>query len=296
MIHISYKSKKPPFDLTNLTAKNQIDKAFNNRDGNKCTNYSKVYEKLKAISLDKNSADEIESGKCFYCESKTEHAVKLQIEHYRPKAGLDKKDNSGIAGKGYYWLCNEWTNLLLACSACNGKSAKGTRFPIAGTRATAYNPIKNKKLYRKKCIATNSPLKDETPLLLNPEIDFPENFLTFDIDGQIKEIPDANNRGKTTILILKLDRGILFKQRQSVLNNHIDELDIIYVSLLSFGMPDETLTLFLTFRCKKIKKSQNPDEAFSLWGKYINDNFLTLIANRYSGIFKHHLINCYNSV
>jgi len=294
MIHISGKSKTPPVVLTNQTAKSQIENAVNNKDGKKCTNYSKVYEELKAISLHKEKTKSDESGKCFFCESKAEHAGKLQIEHYRPKAGLDKEDNGGVSGDGYYWLGNEWTNLLLACSACNGKSAKGSRFPIAGKRATAFNPVKNKKLDRSKCIASNSPLIDEIPLILNPEIDNPENYLTFDIDGQIHEIPDRYNKGKTTIHILKLNRGILQKERQKKLNDLINELNLIYV--YRENIDNKALIGLINVTCQKIKLRKQPQSEFSLWGKYINDNFVTLIANGYSGYFKTELINCYNSI
>ena len=296
MISISGKAKKPPANLTNQTAKNQINKPFVNQDGSKCTKYGKVYERLKAISLHKRTTKPDESGKCFFCESKSEHVCKLQIEHYRPKGKVDKKDTSGTKNKGYYWLGNEWTNLLLACSACNISGAKGSRFPIKGTRATAFNPIKNNKLFRKKCKATNSPLIDEIPLLLNPEIDQPENFLTFDNNGQIKDIPDIYRRGYITYTILKLDRGILQQNRQKVLNDIVNDINVVNKIYDMGNMSDTTLVEFLNVICEKIKKRKEPQIEYSLWGKYINDNFEILIANKYSSNFKTKLINCYNSI
>jgi len=293
MIHISCKPGTPPASLTNKTAKNQIDKAFNTQDGEKCTNYTKVYDKLKAISLHKKKANAKESGKCFYCESKIEHGSKLQIEHYRPKAGVSKKDTGGVENEGYFWLANEWTNLLLACDACNGNGAKGTRFPIAGTRAIPYNPVKNNKLYRKNCIASNATLLAEIPILLNPEMDNPENHLTFDFDGQIKELPDLYNRGKITIEILELDRGTLFGARQRVLNDFKNELDMIYETDREFGINKPILDKFLKARCRKIKKRMEPQEEFSLWGKFINVNFVDCFANQYSEPFRSKLIEAY---
>ncbi|NER04208.1 MAG: hypothetical protein F6K17_17105 [Okeania sp. SIO3C4] len=299
MRFISGKSKQPPKILTDQTAKRQINKAFVNEDGNKCTRYREVYAKLKAVSLGKRTLQADEGGKCFYCESKPENGAKLEVEHYRPKGAVDKKDTAGVENKGYFWLGNEWSNLLLACSDCNGKSAKGNRFPIAGNRAPAINPVKGDRLYRKKCIATNSPLKDELPLLINPMIDDPSQFFTFDEFGNINAIPDALDRGKTTMEILLLNdkqkRGVLFKSRQNVLNSFIDSMNVLNAYWVKYGRSN-LLDNLLNAECRKIKKAQNPEEEFSQFGKAINDNFENWIANRYTDPFKHQLITIYNSI
>jgi 5-methylcytosine-specific restriction endonuclease McrA len=88
--------------------------------------FSSINESWKDITVI-NKLKELYHWKCAYCETKTEDLI---IEHYRPKAGIDKKDTGRVANKGYYWLVNEWTNLLLSCEACNGKAAKGNRYSM----------------------------------------------------------------------------------------------------------------------------------------------------------------------
>ncbi len=296
MIHIPGKPVKPPVELTNSTAKKQIDNAFKNQAGDKCTNYKKIYDRLKAISLHKTKASDSESGKCYFCESKIERGSKLQVEHFRPKSGVSKKDTNGEVNKGYYWLANEWTNLLLACSVCNGAGAKGNRFPIAGIRATPFNPVKNDKLYRKNCIAKNSPLVDERPILLNPEIDVPEEFLTFEIDGYMKEVPDTLNRGKITIEVMQLNRGVLVGDRQKILNDYSNSINILYVGFMSGFLDKSGLDYLLKIECKKIKSGSMPEMEFSAWGKHINKNFENIIADNFPDAFRLKLIDIFNNI
>lgn len=51
--------------------------------------------------------------KCAYCERQLEKGS-FEVEHYRPKGGVEGCDHTG-----YWWLALEWTNLLPTCAACN---------------------------------------------------------------------------------------------------------------------------------------------------------------------------------
>ena len=47
-------------------------------------------------------------GKCAYCESKINAVGAREVEHYRPKGGIE-----GVADHpGYWWLAHTWDNLL----------------------------------------------------------------------------------------------------------------------------------------------------------------------------------------
>jgi len=170
-----------------------------------------VYLLLRAYSVNKAVLQANESGKCYYCESKTEYSSKLQVEHYRPKAMVDKLDHDGINTlPGYYWLALEWSNLLLSCSNCNKRDAKGFRFPILGQRAMPINPVTlPNHLDRSQCLASGNPLLLELPVLLNPEIDHPEEFLRFDDKGVLVSHGANAFRADQTITILKLNRDLL---------------------------------------------------------------------------------------
>src|SRR5687768_3786671 len=72
--------------------------------------------------------------KCAYCESSFLHIGLGDVEHFRPKMGVDERD--GTRSHYYYaWLAYEWENLLIVCTACNMYRGKGTKFPIQGSRA-----------------------------------------------------------------------------------------------------------------------------------------------------------------
>jgi hypothetical protein len=63
-------------------------------------------------------------GKCAYCESRYEVSGPVDIEHFRPKGGVE-----GAEHPGYWWLAAEWTNLLPSCLDCNRRRYQPT--PIA---------------------------------------------------------------------------------------------------------------------------------------------------------------------
>lgn len=104
------------------------------------------------------------NNKCAYCESVIGHTGQVDIEQFRPKGGV-------IGSRGehlplhYWWLCNEWSNLFIACIACNrmtrsgasgAHSGKGGRFPLKDEATRA--PI----------LAGPVVLEAESRLLLDP--------------------------------------------------------------------------------------------------------------------------------
>ncbi|WP_122560541.1 endonuclease [Pseudomonas orientalis] len=145
--------------------------------------------------------------KCGYCESPLSTTSSMEVEHYRPKAGL----NGDSLHLGYWWLGMAWDNLLPSCIYCNQRrgqitprastptvgfledegrltafrsviTGKGTYFPILGPRVT-------------------DPTGDctkEIPLLLNPCLDRPQDHLGFyikksNIIGLMLPKPDAGH-------------------------------------------------------------------------------------------------------
>lgn len=125
---------------------------------------SSVKEQLRLIYHDK----------CGYCESAKSPAFSWRVDHFRPQKGRDKAE----CHLGYYWLTYEWSNLILSCERCN--NAKSNHFPIQGDRITT--PQANYLEWR----ADSKSLLNEKPLLLNPELDHPENHLIFFPDGSIQ--------------------------------------------------------------------------------------------------------------
>jgi uncharacterized protein (TIGR02646 family) len=285
LIKVSKNYQDPPAELLSKNCIIQIKEAIKEKNGAKySTNYyrhNKVLKKLK---------EDIYHGKCAYCESKSEHAAALQVEHFRPKDGLEFEKNDDEKHKGYYWLGNEWSNLLLGCPKCNGKGGKGTRFPISGKRVYD-SPIDGNveidRFDRTQFIAENSPLIDEKPLLLNPESqsesDDPKNHLEFDNLGQIKGITE---RGTATIDICDLNRDALCKKRQEVVNQFVNDIKWLVYALEKGKITIEGLKFLLEWEFEKILKCTKPEEEYALWGRFIFKEFEYCILSRINPAFR----------
>lgn len=111
----------------------------------------------------------MQHGKCCYCEVKIGcRGHEKTVEHFRPKEE-----------RYFPELKNEWENLLLACSICNG--TKENHFPTTG----------------------NGP-RDGNPLLIDPadpdDVD-PEDHITFNVafedhDGLLGVAVEVNNSAR----------------------------------------------------------------------------------------------------
>lgn len=136
----------------------------------------------------KTSLKKMFKKKCAFCESRITHVDYGQIEHFKPKSK-------------YPDLCFEWTNFLLSCSICNGKSNKGDKFPLENENGPFINPV------------------DENPV----------DFFKFEYDAITKSflIFPKNDRAKTTIKELGLNRDDLVENRTLELSKIINMLDLV---------------------------------------------------------------------
>ncbi len=156
-------------------------------------------------------------GRCAYCESPIADTQYIQVEHFRPKAGIkdenskviNLKDENGIdTGNphlGYYWLAYDWRNLLPSCAICN--QPKSTVFPVVGRHAQIPSEESN-----------------ESPLLINPiselEEDNPEHHLSVDPNTGIMYAVNESLRGAMCIQIFKLnEREQLVDGRKNIRRN-----------------------------------------------------------------------------
>ncbi|GEM_PF-397599 len=86
-------------------------------------NHTKSFS-FKAYSASdvKLALDRLFHGKCAYCESVYASIHPMDVEHWRPKGLVTKREEGRIipmVKPGYYWLAAEWTNLLPSCIDCN---------------------------------------------------------------------------------------------------------------------------------------------------------------------------------
>lgn len=164
--------------------------------------------------------------KCAYCEK----TCKADVEHYRPSKSVKDLSNIPVKGhSGYYWLCYEWSNLIPSCANCNREGAKYDKFPVLGTQINAPIILPTGILDKKSCAIKHSYLKKEKPVLLHPEIDYPELFFEFEIDPKNEGIKivgtDSANRGSDSIKICLLNRKELKVDRhKQVVLDFVDSI------------------------------------------------------------------------
>src|SRR5262249_5930669 len=103
------------------------------------------------------------------------------VEQFRPK-------------RHYPWLSYEWSNQLLACQVCS--KYKGDRFPVEGQGAT-----------------TPQETPSERPLLLDPTRERPDDHLVFHASSRSVKVAGVTKAGRTSIMVLGLNRVGLLKAR-----------------------------------------------------------------------------------
>lgn len=208
-------------------------------------------------------------NKCAYCETN----CKAEIEHYRPKS----KVNEHKPHPGYYWLCIEWTNLMPSCHNCNAAGAKVDKFPIIGSYVTSPTFVAG-ELDSTACKAHLSPLFDEKPYLLHPEIDDPQAYFAFEIDPKKEGILivgiDNEGRGKKTIEICQLNRTDLKKSRKDAITSGLVNHLITALTDYAEGNEDEMLLSkqFIRHYHTVTKVAQKPTEQYTLLWKYTTDS------------------------
>jgi len=186
---------------------------------------------------------EIYNCKCAFCE---QNLIDYKIEHYRPR-------------KQYFWLENEWTNLLLICEDCI--SAKKDNFPINGKM------VKENTSNRNDNKVNSNLLLSEQAILINPEIDTPENHFYFDKSGIIY---GNTMRGQKNITILNLNRQNLIEKRKKL----IDEVNDLINSIDLKNLSEEQIIENLINVFKNLDNiSQDENKEFTLLRRQLTNHF-----------------------
>lgn len=197
-----------------------------------------TYYRGKKINLDGSveytvvdSLKGVYKNKCSYCEKL---AHKPKIDHHRPQGRVE---GAGNLNHGYYWLSYEWTNLLPACSDCNGLEAKKNKYPLVNNLNRKHThptdgvpPVVHPPFFIYDSVYNSS----EQPLLLHPEYSIPENNFTFDKQGKIF---GTTPEGIRTVEVLKLDNPDLNGWRRKIYDDHLAELQSIVRKYFRLNTP-----------------------------------------------------------
>lgn len=168
----------------------------------------------------------IQQAKCAYCErtleSNARGKIEWDVEHYRPKKGVEEwpdaqstKKNSykfptgRKSDKGYYLLAYNLINFIGSCKVCNS-SYKRNYFPIGASRRSL-SATSPKLLLRERPFI---------PYPLGTFDDDPETLLTFCGFVCVPAIGKGHRRNRALITIELLglnDRDILIEQRAQLI-------------------------------------------------------------------------------
>lgn len=267
MIRVQKSLAEVPVGLTNSAAERKRLALM--KEGNRHNFSSDCY----GHETVRNALEEsIYHHKCAYCEGHIADGFTLQVEHYRPKNKL--KDDARHSG--YYWLAYEWSNLLLACQDCN--AAKSNKFPIAGARV--HHPQQDKQYWR-----VDSPsFLNERALLLNPELDDPEEHFDFQPDGKLIS---GTAQGKATIELCNLNRESLRIVRKKILddaaNSLLDQIEIFFKQkregkLATRESYDDAMELGFKSVILALKQATQPESKYSAFSTFLFNHFDAFIC------------------
>jgi uncharacterized protein (TIGR02646 family) len=183
-------------------------------------NDSQLKEELKKVFV-----------KCAYCESNYGAVSDGDVEHFRPKGKVNEKNPQT---PGYYWLANDWDNLLLSCQHCNQRrnhilygetsleaSGKLDQFPLSDETKRVNNH------------GATLEEEEKVRLLLNPCKDKPEDHFEYDKEKAL--IIALTKKGKVSVEVYALRRPLLVRERQERLNILFQQMDVVKSELERFN-------------------------------------------------------------
>ena len=245
----------------------------------------KVYSRQEI----KDALAELFHGKCAYCETPYAATQPVDVEHFRPKAGVDEDKKH----PGYYWLAASWDNLLPSCIDCNRvrnqrlfpgqgeppreiKLGKGNRFPLEKKSQRAVGP-------------DDTTL--EQPLLLDPCRDDPASALEFTDDGIVHpgDSSSMEERARMSIEVYGLNRTGLVLNRLEVLRLIQGRMYSItcLVKVLNEQLEQEIRGLIedlLSHELAELEGFRKPQRPYSLMCTQVIDRFMAVLMTGPAGI------------
>jgi uncharacterized protein (TIGR02646 family) len=270
--------------------------------------YNKIPRPNKSYPFDIYKSNDVKfalhdlfHGKCAYCEIRYEGSQPVDVEHYRPKGGVEEcPDHSG-----YWWLAATWSNLLPSCIDCNrrrGQISADVEMTV-DELAAARRKIDDAELGGKHnafpmsddnwVTDSDDPVAVEKPLLIDPTRTDPKAYFEWpkaDISVVLpkEDCPDAESPcASTSINIYALNRIGLVQSRLEVrqdLEAHIHLIRSIAIKAMEAeGEARTTLLGILETQITDLRKQyENPGHAFStMLGAHIDAfeaELVTLLA------------------
>jgi hypothetical protein len=198
-------------------------------------------------------------GKCAYCETRIVHSQYGDVEHFRPKLGVEVVNKEGSierATAGYYWLAFQWQNLLLSCGSCNQEYKKNSFGMLPDAEVSdaeesypGHGPLEIPHSRPAEFASPENPDLVERAVLIDPSRENPREMIFFHpgtaiAEPRIVEGTDPElgaGRGGKTVNDLGLNREPLVEmRRQRLMHLHslflcaLNSIDTLKV-VLSLG-------------------------------------------------------------
>ncbi|RBQ06717.1 hypothetical protein [Pedobacter miscanthi] len=212
--------------------------------------------------------------KCAYCESIYDQSADGDIEHFRPKGRVNEKNPQS---PGYYWLANDWDNLLLSCQHCNQRrlhlldgddlispAGKMDQFPLSDD---------TKRVHRH-----GESLQDEEQvrLLINPcdLTENPEDHFEYE-DTKTAMIP-LSDRAKISLAVYALRRPKLVRARNEKQQFLFKQIDVVRRELSRYNRsPDEEQKAILDQELDNLLFYTSPVQPYAGMCRFFVNKFLT---------------------
>jgi uncharacterized protein (TIGR02646 family) len=169
----------------------------------------------------KESLNEQQHSKCCFSEAKFEGDFR-HVEHFRPKLRVDEWPSGVHTYPGYYWLAYAWSNLFL-CKQLINVSYKKNFFPLLEGSIRNWN---------------HHDANIEIPLLIDPSIENPRDYIRFHYDEPIMH--NDSERGRLNIILLGLRHPDFEEGRRKtlqILQRMKDVVDIAIAEGLDINHP-----------------------------------------------------------
>jgi hypothetical protein len=209
--------------------------------------------------------------KCAYCDYNYAPVYDGDVEHFRPKGRVREK----IPQKpGYYWLANDWDNLLLSCQHCNQSRkqllegdtdpiARGKldQFPVADPLRRACNP------------ADPFDADEEVRYLLNPCRDNPAEHLAYEKEEAVR-VP-LSDKGTYSIDVYVLQRGELVAARKKSMLEIMHQIGVVEDALNQVNESDSKKNAdWLVKQLKFLVDMGAPEKEFAGLARFFIRDFM----------------------
>jgi len=253
--------------------------------------------KIYRVQEVKDALEQVFGVKCAYCESIYAATAPVDVEHFRPKGGVEEESGH----QGYWWLANSWNNLLSSCIDCNRRRRHRIAIPgmsledLSKERKRNSGKLNSFPIRGRRCSAPGDDLTQEDPLLIDPTFRDPSGHVDYLVDASslalmvpVNHSGVADPYGEATIYTFGLNRQRLVEQRTKLLIRlnldfqHIKNL--LDIAIVAEGSSRDDLIKYAMEKIDNLKNQGNEGCEYSALAARFFRLAKEKLISRYSGL------------